>query len=663
MRLRTALPWLLAATTLIVGVAGIVLGAIAGGSENSPALMALGGAVVLTPAVVGFVLARRRPDNAIGWIVAGNGLTLAVLILVETYASYAADGPSTPTGGAWAALVANSDWPLLFAGPLALALLFPDGRLPSPRWRRVAVAIAVVFALVVVASLLSPDPFSPPYEDIENPLPTLPSAVVGWALAPLLLGLLASFVAAFLAVRTRYRRGSPVERAQVLWFAYAAALLPLALLVCLVLGAAGASPDDPVLIAIFTLQIAMPVAIAVAVLRYRLYEIDRIVNRTVVYVALTAVLAAAWGVTVVLLGVALGGGSPWATAGATLVAAVAFRPVRARIQDLVDRRFDRRRYDAVRRVEAFLHELREDRAQPEAIGDVLAQALGDAALEVAFWLPESGIHADAEGRTVEPRAGPGRAIAPVTRGGAPLGVVVHDARLAERLLEPVLQSAGLAFEIARLRVELRRQLAEVELSRARIVVAGYEERRRIERDLHDGAQQRLVTVGLALRHLQHALPPSANGLGAGLDEAVAEVGAAIADLRELARGVRPSLLDEGLEPALRQLADRCPVPVLVDVTPDRLEPDIEAAAYFVASEALTNAVKHGGPSRITVRATHDDGRLTVSVGDDGRGGAAASPGSGLAGLADRVAAHGGSLRVTSPPSSGTTVVAELPCGS
>ncbi|MGI8593579.1 MAG: histidine kinase, partial [Solirubrobacteraceae bacterium] len=154
------------------------------------------------------------------------------------------------------------------------------------------------------------------------------------------------------------------------------------------------------------------------------------------------------------------------------------------------------------------------------------------------------MHTDAAGRTVEPQADADRTITPITRGGAPLGVVVHDGALAQRptLLDPVLQAAGRAIEIARLRVELRRQLAEVEASRMRIVAASYEERRRIERDLHDGAQQRLVAVGLALRHLQHELPPSANGVGAGIDDAVTQVGQAVSDLRELARGVRPTRL-------------------------------------------------------------------------------------------------------------------------
>jgi signal transduction histidine kinase len=168
------------------------------------------------------------------------------------------------------------------------------------------------------------------------------------------------------------------------------------------------------------------------------------------------------------------------------------------------------------------------------------------------------------------------------------------------------------------------------------------ERRRIERDLHDGAQQRLVAAGLLLRHLQHELPASP-ALTEGLDAAVAEIGEAIADLRELGR--------------------RCPVDVIVDVTPERVAPAVEVAAYFVVSEAMTNAIKHGGARRIVVRAGLEHGALAVSVGDDGCGGARSAEGTGLAGLRNRVGALGGRLRVISPPGAGTTVAAELPCAA
>src|SRR5262249_9314859 len=231
-------------------------------------------------------------------------------------------------------------------------------------------------------------------------------------------------------------------------------------------------------------------------------------------------------------------------------------------------------------------------------------------------------------------------------------------------LRSVAEAVGLAIEIARLRVELRRQLAQVEASRTRIVTAANEERRRIERDLHDGAQQRLVSIGLALRHAQHELGgPVPERASATLDGAVAEVSVAIDELRELARGLPPAQLDAGLSPAFRELARLAPIPVEVQASSERFDRAVEAAPYFIGCEGLTNAVKHARANRIVLSAGRQDGKLLVSVEDDGVGGAAAVPGSGLSGLSDRVAALGGSLRIESERGAGTVLVAELPCGS
>jgi len=243
-----------------------------------------------------------------------------------------------------------------------------------------------------------------------------------------------------------------------------------------------------------------------------------------------------------------------------------------------------------------------------------------------------------------------------------LATLVHAPDPEPALLDLLIGRAGLAIEIARLRVEVRRQLAEVESSRARIVAATYEERQRLERDLHDGAQQRLVSIGLDLRHLQHELGPAAAPAERELlDGAVTGLADAIAQLRELARGIRPATLDHGLAPALRELAARASIPTEVEATDERFERGVEAAAYFVASEALTNAIKHARCSRVVVHASRSDSRLVLMVSDDGRGGAAPALGSGLAGLSDRVVALGGRLVVKSDAERGTSIVAELPC--
>jgi signal transduction histidine kinase len=407
----------------------------------------------------------------------------------------------------------------------------------------------------------------------------------------------------------------------------------------------------------------IPTSVGVAVLRYRLYEIDRVINRTLVYGVLTLLLAGAYAATTLLLGTGLGSGSAWSTAVATLLVAVAFRPLRARVQDAVDRRFSRARYDARTRIVGFLEDLRAGRAAPEAIEQVLREVLSDPRLELRFFLPESELYVDAHGRPADGQAEDARMRTPVTRAGLPLGMVLHSPADEERpgLLEEVVEAAGLAIEIARLRVELRRQLDEVEASRARIVSAGYEERRRLERDLHDGAQQRLISIGLALRHAQHELDVSSEKAGESIDGAVREIDVAAGELQELARGVRPALLDAGLTPALRELAARAPLPVQVTANGERFPRELEAAAYFIASEGLTNAVKHSGAQQVTLSAERLNGTLAISISDDGIGGAAPNGGSGLRGLADRAAAHGGTLVIESEPDRGTVLTAELPC--
>jgi signal transduction histidine kinase len=298
---------------------------------------------------------------------------------------------------------------------------------------------------------------------------------------------------------------------------------------------------------------------------------------------------------------------------------------------------------------------------------VLREVLDDPRLELRFRLPESERYVDVRGAPVEDDPDDGRRRTPIDRAGTPIGEVLHDPSTEERpdLLWRVVETAGLAIEIVRLRAELRRQLDEVAASRRRIVAAGDEERGRIERNLHDGAQQRLVSIGLALRHAQHQLGADEPGTRAGetLEAALAEITIAIQELRELARGLRPSQLDAGLGPAFEDLASRTPLVVTVDATPERFPAGVEAAAYFIACEGLTNAAKHAQASTVSLSACRRNGSLVVRVADDGVGGASPAAGSGLSGLLDRVGAHGGTLRIESERGSGTLLIAELPCES
>jgi signal transduction histidine kinase len=620
-------------------------------------------AAFLAPTAVGLLIALRQPGNRIAWIM----LTGAFVITLQFPLVLA-------LGEGWALQIDRATWPLLYAWPIAVAFVFPNGRLLSRRWRWVVAAAVVSFGGAIALMLLDPSPFYGDDAEVPNPLAgnavsTWADVHLEWVFWVLWVGMLASLVAGAVAIRLRLRRSSGIERLQVLWLAWAALLVPVVLVLCFASGllgwAVGVTIIDWIVFPLLlVVEMAMAVSVGVAVARYRLYAIERLVNRTLVYVTLTALLVGTFAALTIGLGVLVGSGSEWVTAAATLVVAVAFLPLRGRIQDLVDRRFSRARYDGVRRVRTFEDEVRDGRRAPEEIGTVLAEALGDPQAELRFWLPATEAFADAAGELVEP-SDDGRATTEIDRDGARTAVLVHDPALLARrdLLRGVLAAAALSIEMARLRVELRLQLAEVEASRARIVEAGYEERRRLERDLHDGAQQRLVSLGVQVRRLQRGLPRGAAVLSPALDRVVDEIGGAITDLRQIAAGVRPARLDDGLSAALSDLARTSPIPVEVDVPPERVQASVEAAAYFVACEALTNAVRYASASRVSMRAVRENGALLVSITDDGIGGAVVRRGSGLAGLQDRVAAHGGTLEVVSPRGHGTRVEVAIPCES
>jgi signal transduction histidine kinase len=309
-----------------------------------------------------------------------------------------------------------------------------------------------------------------------------------------------------------------------------------------------------------------------------------------------------------------------------------------------------------------------ERTPPGRVREALARTLGDPSLELALWLPDQGSYVDSHGETVElPAAGPDRAVTVLGPPDAPVAALLHDPALLERrgLLEAAGAAARLALENERLQAELRAQLAELRASRARIVQAGDDERRRLERNLHDGAQQRLLSLGLALQLARAELGAGANGGSSLLVEAEDELRAALDELRELARGIHPAILtDQGLEAAVRSLAERSSVPVtIVSLPEERLDESTEAAAYFLVSESLANCVKYARATRVRVSITRRNGHAVVDVDDDGVGGADASAGSGLSGLSDRVQALDGTFALASPAGGGTHVHAEIPCAS
>lgn len=598
-------------------------------------------------ALVGALVASSRPRNPIGWLFLGCGLVNGVTDLAQGWALRGRPGSE---------LAATSAYTSWIPQAVAIAwcfLLFPSGRLMSPRWRFVGAAGVAGSALAVPAFVLAPEAGSY-FADGVNPYAT--HSPVWWVLFTAAMAVvLGTLVLSVVAMGLRFRRSVGDERQQMKWFALVAGIAAPVLPSGVVLW--NAVPAARIAIAVVVTLI--PIAMGAGILRYRLYDIDLAISRTVVYATITLLLAGTYALVAITVGAVGGRGSIWATAVVTLLAGVSVRPLRARLQRLVDRRFNRSRYEATQRLNIFLEELRAGRAVPEGIEQVLREAVADPGLALGFRLPGSNRNVDLHGDPMPE----GSEHLPIRLYGEEVGVVTFGSAASRTRLPELLTVGGLALEIVRLRVELRRQLDEVAASRARIALAADEERNRIERDLHDGHQQRLVSIGLSLRHAQHALDGTSPNAHALIQRAVDEITQSIEDLRELARGLRPAQLDAGLTPALRELARRAPLSVKVHASTTRFPAEIEAAAYYTACEGVTNAVKHSGASHVLLRTSSDEGRLVLLISDDGVGGAALGAGTGLTGLTDRVAAHGGTLEITSPPGQGTTLTAVFPCAS
>ena len=299
------------------------------------------------------------------------------------------------------------------------------------------------------------------------------------------------------------------------------------------------------------------------------------------------------------------------------------------------------------------------------VQEAIAGAVGDPSLELVYWRARTETYVRADGRPARlPADGDGRAFVEIEREGQPMAAMIFDATLTDEpeLISAVSSAGALALDNERLQAELRARIAELEESRARVLDAELAERRRIERDLHDGAQQRFVSLSMTLALLDRDLA----GAGAErqrLASAREELDLGLSELRELARGIHPALLTErGLAPAIEALAARAPLDVRVLAMPEqRLPVQVETAAYFIVSESLTNAAKHAGAAAATVRIERSNGAAVVEVSDDGIGGADPTRGSGLRGLVDRLAALDGGLEVDSPAGGGTRVQARIPC--
>jgi signal transduction histidine kinase len=649
--------------TMAVAVATtlpLALGLVAIAATPQPHLMALlgGGTLIGALAIaLGLLVARRAPNNVVAVLLAWHGFNVVAFMTRDVYYAAAGQGELPISAVVVAFLRESAIW--LYAAVALLLLLFPNGRVPGNRWRPLPVAILLVGASFHLSGLLDPAAFPPPLANLPRPFgDALPLLFDMTALGGLI-GILLVTILTAAALVVKFRRSSiPLERAQLKWLALAGLALPTALVGCLVEFVLFGEVAWFSFIALLVVIAGIPLATAIAVLRHDLYDVDKAISGIVVYGAASAGLVAIYAGASFAAGLLIGPGSPAAAAAATAVCAIALMPLVGAIRRVVDRRLYPLRRAARQSIDDLARRTNAAQAQPEELEAVLRGALRDPGLRIGYRIPGMTRFVDAGGSIVDDEGG-----VAVVLGGAQIGVLVPGPGSRAEPLGDVAGDAAVLVEVVRLRLELGAALRDVESSRTRLVQAAHEERRRLERDLHDGAQQRLVSLGMAIRLSQRHLADGRVDVHGLLDQAVAELGTAVAELRRLAHGVRPVGLDDGLREALVTLTQGAPVPVRIDVHAEEVSDDLATTAYYVASEAVANAIKHGDPKVIDVAVSLADGQLRVRIEDDGSGGATKHAGAGLAGLADRVEALGGSLILRSEPGNGTVVEAVLPCAS
>ncbi|WP_327582550.1 histidine kinase [Nonomuraea sp. NBC_00507] len=652
--------WILGVLGALLGVAALLLALPDGHAGVVSAVGVAGGSCV---SVLCAIIIDHKPTNRAAWALLAGGWLLAADSLGYSWAVlHTQEGSSSPVVAATAFVVdtvAGESLPLFL-------LLFPDGRLPSKRWRPVLALYLTGWAATGAAAAMAVWPSGEPIIALYvgghvEALPARLGAAETVTAATDLFGMLFLLVG-IAAVAVRLRRARGTGRTQLLWAAWG-----LGVTVAIMIAATAASGTLKTVLAVLA-PLPFYAAITVAMRRHQLFDVQRLIRRTVTYTAISAFLLGLYAMVAVGVGAIagqVGAGSSVAVAAATLAVAAAFRPALRLVRAVVDQRFDRRTWLAVQALEAFTGRLRAGTAAPADLLAALRQAVDDPTARVAY--VEDGQSIDLDGSPADlgdPQ--PGRLRRQVTAGGSPVAVVDLDARLAEepRLVQAALAAAALPLENAALHARAAVRLADVRASRSRIVAAEDSQRRRIERDLHDGVQQRLVALALRLRIAEREVTTTSHRAATVLGEAVEELRATVDELRELTRGILPPVLtDEGLAVALRTAAARLPLPVTLDVTTERFPPTIEATCWYVAGEAMANAVKHADAAtvRLSVHRTGDS--VVLQVDDDGAGGAGVVSGGGLQGLSDRVAAVGGRFTLTSPSGAGTRLTVELPCAS
>lgn len=673
-RARRRAPWLLYAAMQVLLAFTITFTVLNGSWET---FVAIAIAMMIGYGTTGALLASRLPSNPIGWLMLMVGVGFVLTGLTDEYVTYeVATNPGSLPFVTWVGWLSNWIWWAAFAPVPLILLLFPNGRAPSARWRFLVPSIAGLAGLLVLSSVLRPGPIDVEVAgaSITNPtgvpgLRSLADIVSAVAAIAVLLGAIASVIALIL----RFRRSSGDERQQIRWLAYLAALAVGLLLASFVV--ASVEPLNQIVFYAFfaCIGIAFPVAITVSILKYRLYDLDIVVKKAVVAFVLVAVLTAVavlvvFAVPLAVIGVG-GGRGGFLTIAVGIVIGFALSPLRRRVRRFADRLVYGKRATPYEVLSEFAERVGGTYSSEDVLprmAQLLSQGTG--ASDTVIWLRARG--------TLRPVAywppdmqapdepGPDTESFTVEHQGDPLGLITlrmpaNDPMnpTKERLVRDVAGQAGLVLRNVRLIEDLRS-------SRQRLVAAQDGERRRLERNIHDGAQQQLVALSVQLR-LADAMverdPAKAREL---LTRLQLQTNETLEDLRDLARGIYPPLLaDKGLPAALEAQARKSPVPVSVASTDiGRYPQDVEAAIYFSCLEALQNVAKYAGASRATVRLERSDGHLAFRVADDGNGfdPDAGTSGSGLQGIADRLDAIGGSLVVESTPGSGTTVRGIVP---
>ena len=401
---------------------------------------------------------------------------------------------------------------------------------------------------------------------------------------------------------------------------------------------------------------------AIAILRYDLFDVDRLLGEGVAWLLTTLVSAAIFAAVVLTAGELFGRDATVGVAGAAFVAALCLLPLHRALVEFVGRFVDRDRYVVRARVRQFVAAVRDGAEEPEAVEGLLRGVLDDPELRVLLLRPGASSTAFVDMSGLPAVVDPSSPQVPLRTRDVMVGTLVLGTGSVRRLrrAREVAVEARLPIEVSRLRLELREAVDDVRASRSRLAQATEEERRRLERDLHDGAQQQILAIGMQLRSAQRRIDPT-DAVYRDLDRAVAALEATVGELRRLAHGVRPARLDNGLAAGLRDLVRHSAVPVDLDVADIEVPDLVATTVYFVVAEALTNAHKHGHARSVQVTLANSGGTVRACVSDDGAGGA--TEGFGITSLRDRVASAGGELWVSSPPGAGTEVRVELPCGS